>query len=314
MIVSGVRYVAGRNAYSDRDSTKCGIAIHNTSNDASAEQEASYATRRTDEVSAHFYVDADSVIQSLDTRARAGHAGSSTGNENAIAVEITGVNGWTREQWLQRVAWDRLAQVLAVVCREYDIAPRRATVVEMTSNPRVRAFYGHDDMRRAWGGTTHTDPGPNFPWDHLLTKVQHALAGEDDDMPSADEVAAEVWSQPYRDYNLPPVDGKPAVRPTSAILLDARTDAARTRAEVTALRSEVRALIDAQQGVDGRAILARLDEHAQAERERDEAAARRDADLLALVQQGQDGTLDAAEVLRRMGELLATAGQGQARE
>ncbi|XTZ17038.1 N-acetylmuramoyl-L-alanine amidase [Micromonospora echinospora] len=181
MKVPGVPFVQGRNSYSDRDSKKFGVAIHNTSNDASAEGEASYATRRTDGISAHFYADADSVVQSLDTRARAGHAGSQEGNEHAIAVEITGVNAWSRQQWLQRVAWDRLAQVLAAVCREYDIAPRRATVAEMEANPKVRAFYGHDDMRLAWGGTTHTDPGHNFPWDHLLAKVARALAEETED-------------------------------------------------------------------------------------------------------------------------------------
>lgn len=195
MRVSGIPYVQGRNSYSDADGRKYGIAIHNTSNDASAEGEASYATRRTDGISAHFYADSDSVVQSLDTSARAGHAGSRAGNENAVAVEITGVNGWTRQQWLDRVAWNKLGMVLAQVCKTYGIAVRRASVAEMRSNPTVRAFYGHDDMRQAWGGTTHTDPGPNFPWDRLFQAVNAALAAstkpttpaEDDDMSAAAE-------------------------------------------------------------------------------------------------------------------------------
>lgn len=193
MRIPGVPYVQGRNSYPDGDGKKFAIAIHNTSNDASDEGEASYATRRTDGVSSHFYVDADSITQSLDTDARAGHAGSRTGNENAIAVEITGANGWTRDRWLKSVAWERLAQVLAVLCRHYGIEPRRASVAEMKANPRVRAFYGHDDMRRAWGGTTHTDPGPNFPWDHLLATVRRALDGEttEDEM-TRDEIADAV--------------------------------------------------------------------------------------------------------------------------
>jgi N-acetyl-anhydromuramyl-L-alanine amidase AmpD len=180
MRIPGIRFVPGRNSYTDGDGRKYGIAIHNTSNTATAEQEASYATRRTDGISAHLYVDADSIVQSLDTRDRAGHAGSNNGNNHALAVEITGANGWTRQQWLDRVAWDKIGAALAVVCREYDIAVRRASVEEMRRNPKVRAFYGHDDMRRAWGGTTHTDPGPNFPWDRLISAVNTALAGEEE--------------------------------------------------------------------------------------------------------------------------------------
>jgi hypothetical protein len=175
MKVPGVTYVQGRNSYVDRDGDKFGIAIHNTSNDASDTAEASYATRRADGVSSHFYCDKDSVTQSLDTNARAGHAGSSTGNENAIAVEITGANGWSRATWLNSVAWAELGRVLAYVCRAYGIQVRRASVAEMRSNPKVKAFYSHDDMRQAWGGTTHTDPGPNFPWDRLFQAVNQAM-------------------------------------------------------------------------------------------------------------------------------------------
>lgn len=58
---------------------------------------------------------------------------------------------------------------------------------------------------------------------------------------------------------------------------------------------------------EGERTRQQLTEQAQAE-------AARDAELAALVRAGQDGTLDAVEVLRRMGELLAAAGQGQARE
>ena len=177
MRVSGIPYVQGRNAFADADGTKFGIAIHNTSNDGTAEDEASFAKRRTDNVSSHFYADDNSVIQSLDTDSKAGHAGSNTGNQNAVAVEITGFNGWSRQKWLDNVAWELLGSVLAQVCRHYGIAVRRASVAEMQASPKVRAFYSHDDMRRAWGGTDHTDPGPNFPWDRLFQAVNNALGG-----------------------------------------------------------------------------------------------------------------------------------------
>lgn len=187
MRIPGIPYVQGRNSYTDADKKHFGIAIHNTSNDASDEGEASYAKRRTDGVSSHLYVDHNSVTQSLDLDAKAGHAGSGTGNDNAIAVEITGGNGWSRAQWLNNVAWDKLGRALAWVIRndpDYTgFQVRRATVTEMKTNPKVRAFYGHNDMRMAWGGTTHTDPGPNFPWDRLIQAVNTALAAAADTTP-----------------------------------------------------------------------------------------------------------------------------------
>lgn len=179
MKIANVRYVQGRNSYTDKDGRKYGIAVHNTSNNASDEKEASYAARREDGTSSHLYVDADSVTQSLDTAKRAGHSGSVQGNENAIAIEFTGGNGKSRRWWLANIAWVPLGEALARVIRAHwpdgSFKVRRASVAEMRRNPKVRAFYGHDDMRRAWGGTTHNDPGPNFPWDRLFLVVNQAL-------------------------------------------------------------------------------------------------------------------------------------------
>lgn len=179
MRVPFIPYVQGRNDYPDTDRAKYGLAIHNTSNNASDTAEAAYATRRTDGVSSHFYGDRDSWTQSIDTKDRCGHAGSSQGNENAICFELTGANGWSRAQWLANIEWNLLGRVAAAVIRSHwpdgSFQVRRATVAEMKANPKVKALYGHDDMRRAWGGTTHTDPGPNFPWDHLIAVIKTAL-------------------------------------------------------------------------------------------------------------------------------------------
>ncbi len=187
MRVPFVRYVQGHNSYIDGDRLKYGIAVHNTSNDASDEQEASYAARRTDGVSAHFFADLDSVTQSIDTAAKAGHAGSREGNENGISWEFTGANGKTRDWWLANICWDLVGRVNAAIIRHHwpdrSFQVRRASVAEMKANPKVKAFYGHDDMRRAWGGTTHTDPGPNFPWDKLFAVTNAALA----DTPTQEE-------------------------------------------------------------------------------------------------------------------------------
>jgi N-acetyl-anhydromuramyl-L-alanine amidase AmpD len=183
-----IPYIQGRNGYVDRDGHKYALAFHCTANDAPARAEAAYAARRTDGISSHFYVDKVEVIQSLDTDLRAGHAGSTPGNENGICFELSGTNGKSRTWWVENINWALLGRVCAAVIREEwsdgSFRVRRATVAQMQADPRVKACYGHNDMRLAWGGTTHTDPGPNFPWDVLFDAINTAM-GEttgDDDM------------------------------------------------------------------------------------------------------------------------------------
>lgn len=172
--------------YGDTRTDKRYIAIHNTSNDATAEAEASYAKRREDSVSSHYYVDHDSIVQSLDTALRAFHAGSSTGNSRAISYEITGTNGKSRAWWLDNVAWLLLARQIAVDCRVHEIAPVALTVEQIKAG-QLTGIITHNQMRLAWGGTTHTDPGPNFPMEHLLGLVQAEL--------EADDMSAQAESQ-----------------------------------------------------------------------------------------------------------------------
>ncbi|MEO3923018.1 peptidoglycan recognition family protein [Micromonosporaceae bacterium B7E4] len=266
MRIPGVPFVQGRNDYSDSDGRKYGIAIHNTSNDASDEGEANYAKRRTDGVSSHLYVDKDSVTQSLDTEDRAGHAGSAEGNNHALAVEITGSNGKSRAWWLANVAWDKLGRALAyVITHDPDyrgFQVRRASVAEMKSNPKVRAFYGHDDMRRAWGDTTHTDPGGNFPWDRLFGSVNAALDGEDDDMDA--QQYSKILSDPTVAAKLRAIAVQYPVYPGRSLLSVVQELDARTSAILAAVRGadadQVIAEVRAQGDQTRAALLARVDE------------------------------------------------------
>jgi len=255
-----IPYVQGRNDYTDGDGFKYGIAVHNTSNDASDTGEASYATRRTDGISSHLYGDADSVTQSLDTDDRAGHAGSAEGNGNAIAWEFTGANGKSREWWLANINWPLVGRVNAAIIRHHwpdgSFQVRRATVAEMKANPKVKAFYGHDDMRRAWGGTTHTDPGPNFPWDKLFDVTNAALKGiavtevefnQDD----RNTLTADTWRTfgmasmtPVIEYKLPDEPVKRSEPNLLAAAINRAVTAAETGAK-TAARLEERAGLDA---------------------------------------------------------------------
>jgi hypothetical protein len=44
---------------------------------------------------------------------------------------------------------------------------------------REKGLTTHTQLRRVFGGTTHTDPGPNFPYDFVLSAVRDAFDGGD---------------------------------------------------------------------------------------------------------------------------------------
>lgn len=160
--------------YGETSYRKRYVIIHNTSNDASDTTEADYAQRRTDGTSSHYYVDADSITQSLRTEYGANHVGSATGNRHGISYEITGANAKPRAWWMSNVAWPLLARQIARDCRKWSIRPALMSIEEMRDG-KSTGIATHDMARRAWGGTTHTDPGPNFPMDYLISLVQIEL-------------------------------------------------------------------------------------------------------------------------------------------
>jgi N-acetyl-anhydromuramyl-L-alanine amidase AmpD len=159
--------------YGSNKTHKKYIAIHNTSNNAPAVNEASYAKRRPDSVSSHYYVDDERIIQSLNTDLRAWHAGSTQGNSYAISYEFVGTNSKSRDWWLKNIDWDKAAKQIATDMKHFGIANRHLTSAQMRSG--VTGIVTHDQMSRVWGGSDHNDPGPNFPMDHLIKKINQYL-------------------------------------------------------------------------------------------------------------------------------------------
>ena len=66
------------------------ITVHNTANDASAENEISYMNNNNNEVSYHFAVDDIQAVQGLPLNRNGWHAGdgNGTGNRKSIGIEI----------------------------------------------------------------------------------------------------------------------------------------------------------------------------------------------------------------------------------
>lgn len=177
------------------------IVIHTTEGSEgplSAENGAAYDRRRTDGTSTHFFIDSNGVVQTVYTYDEA-HAARAHGNDIGIQMEVCGKAGQTTSQWDDAVSAATLDQLVAIcvdVCMKF---PGRFPVRRLTPagvRTGQHGFCGHVDITYAFPEDkgTHTDPGSNFPWSRFLTRVQAGInarttAKEDDDMPTAQEIA-----------------------------------------------------------------------------------------------------------------------------
>ncbi len=79
-------------------------------------------------------------------------------------------SAWSRQQWLDCGMLDNAAAWLA------DRATVRGIPIAYVGTDGVRnnqpGVIGHVDWTRGAGEGTHTDPGPNFPWDELTARAQ----------------------------------------------------------------------------------------------------------------------------------------------
>jgi len=79
-------------------------------------------------------------------------------------------SAWSRQQWLDCGMLDNAAAWLA------DRAAVRNIPIAYVGTDGVRnnqpGVIGHVDWTRGAGEGTHTDPGPNFPWDELIARAQ----------------------------------------------------------------------------------------------------------------------------------------------
>ncbi|MFD4294128.1 N-acetylmuramoyl-L-alanine amidase [Rhodococcus sp. NPDC058532] len=91
------------------------------------------------------------------------------GNDILVHLCFTARADWSREQWL---AQDRMLRAAATVvahwCSTYRWPARSVNVAGL---PGITTH----DATRAWGGTDHTDPGPNFPHDVFERMVADAM-------------------------------------------------------------------------------------------------------------------------------------------
>lgn len=100
-------------------------------------------------------------------------------NHDGIHICIPGRANQTRAQWLDPVSRAYIYQAACVMvdkAAEHDIPLTRLTVAQVRDG--ARGYCGHHDVSLAFGKSTHTDPGAQFPWDVLADDI--ASLTEDD--------------------------------------------------------------------------------------------------------------------------------------
>lgn len=141
------------------------IVIHATDNTASAEAEASYASRRTDDVSCHVFVDDDSAVQALPLDHVAWGC-FPIGNSRSIQLELCGRSGS-----LSAATIARAAGIVARIVALWGVPVRKVGPQELRDG--VHGICGHADVTLAWGQGDHMDPG-TFPWASFINQIETA--------------------------------------------------------------------------------------------------------------------------------------------
>jgi len=149
-----------------------GVCIHTTENDPGtpAENVANYQVT-SETGSYHVLADrAGLLIENTDDWVT--WSSGNRGNDVLLHLSFVFRAAYSREQWLAEEAMLRNgAWQVAQWCKRYGWPVR---MVGVNNLPGITTH----DATRAWGGTDHTDPGRNFPWDVFLRYVEEAMAGD----------------------------------------------------------------------------------------------------------------------------------------
>ena len=133
-----------------------------------------FASARS-QVSAHYCVDADSVVQCVREQDIAWHARG--GNKTSIGIELAGHAGQGPRGWDDGYSWSVLMLGAALTA---DICTRYAIPVRWLRAPGLRAqragITGHGDVSKAFERSDHWDPGPAFPVKRFLGLVRAAAS------------------------------------------------------------------------------------------------------------------------------------------
>ena len=121
--------------------------------------------------SAHYSVDNNSIVQSVNDRDVA-HAAPPM-NDEGIHLELAGTYAQNATQWGDQFSVAQLELAARLLKAKADAYAVPIQWVDVDGLKRgERGFTSHVNVSKAFGKSTHQDPGPNFPVDHFLDLVR----------------------------------------------------------------------------------------------------------------------------------------------
>ena len=127
------------------------------------------------EVSAHYCVDAGTVIQCVREKDIGWHARG--GNTSSLGVELAGFARQSEREWdddYSRAVLGRAATLVADICLRRRIPVRWLAADDLLAGRR--GLTGHAEVSRAYRRSDHWDPGPGFPVERFVDAVRAAQA------------------------------------------------------------------------------------------------------------------------------------------
>jgi hypothetical protein len=158
------------------------IVIHSTEGvvgNLGAEATAAYFHSPAAMAGTQLVVDDDSTQRCIDDLRIP--AGVPPLNTHGLHIEQSGHAAWSVAEWLSHESMiDRCAFKVAEWCAKFDIPAVWLSVADLVAapgfpQPSPKGITSHANVTAAFGQSTHTDPGPNYPYDLFMAKVKAFL-------------------------------------------------------------------------------------------------------------------------------------------
>lgn len=155
----------------DRPRNVSWLCIHTQEGNGSADSLARYLCNPGNEVSYNTVGDTRETIDVVPFNLSPWAAMGANGRADHYCMAGS-FSGWSRDEWLRSGLIDNAARWVAERARARGIPLDYVGTNGVRTG--ARGVIGHVDWTRGAGEGSHTDPGPNFPWDVLIDKARGA--------------------------------------------------------------------------------------------------------------------------------------------